>query len=118
MPSARAHLESLLRNRKLDVTLTTATPLAELSPSCLLYTSDAADDLGQLTTTQPTAERSIDLRYARCRQIDIERWREFGERSCRRQRDVELPVSQQRFEVGAGRRHARSLEAIFAFYSP
>jgi len=33
MPSARAHLESLLRNRKLDVTLTTATPLAELSPS-------------------------------------------------------------------------------------
>lgn len=31
MSSARAHLESLLKNRKLDVTLTTATPLAWVS---------------------------------------------------------------------------------------
>jgi len=33
MPSARAHLESLLKDRKLDVTLTTATPLAGTFPS-------------------------------------------------------------------------------------
>jgi hypothetical protein len=33
MPSARAHLESLLKDRKLDVTLTTATPLAWELPS-------------------------------------------------------------------------------------
>jgi hypothetical protein len=33
MLSARAHLESLLKDRKLDVTLTTATPLAWESPS-------------------------------------------------------------------------------------
>lgn len=31
MPAARAHLESLLKDRKLDVTLTTATPLAWVS---------------------------------------------------------------------------------------